>query len=53
MLHTMRECLKKIQAIGQIAKNGREMAEDEITRIHFEQILQEVGYLEREAEDES
>ena len=53
MIHTMRECLQKIKAIGHIAKNGLEMAEDEITRIHFEQILQEVGYLEREAEDES
>jgi len=51
MIHTMKECLNKIHAIGRIAKNGKEMAEDEITRIHFEQILQEVGYLEREAEE--
>ena len=52
MIHCMNDCITKLKAIKQLAKEGMHESPDVVQRMKFEQISMEVSYLISEAEDD-
>lgn len=52
MIHTMQQCLIKLKAIESMAKTGEKIAGNELTKIQFQMILHELGYLIEEGKQD-